>query len=783
MESNDFDYLNLFSFSGLMDMSRSRFFTYCFLLFTSFSSFSSDDSILQYREKLERPKIAVVLAGGGAKGAAHIGVLRFLEQNQIPVDIITGTSMGSYVGGLYAMGYTANEIESYLYSINWSNGFRDRVDRSEREVRNKEFEDRYQFETNLGIRDGKLRYSRGFVQGQTMLEILRESVGSLPSMENFDELAIPFRAVATDIVAVEPVVMGEGYIIDAMMASMSVPGALPPYEVNGKLLVDGGMTNNMPVDIAKQMGADIVIAIDIGSDYNSAEDFTNVFSVAGQISNFLVLDTTKEQVKLLNEEDILLKPRVDGINTTNFAAMPEAYERGYIAAQQNKDLLMKLKVSGSEYQRYIDYKRAKRNNLMFARNVEVDKVTINNESHYTDEYIKAHLQLEEGQQYNQREAEEAIRRLYALDRFELVKYRYDVTEHGDEITVDVKEKTWGPNYLNFRFFLEDDFTSGSQYSLGASVNFSDLNDYGMELTTNFEVGTDKLIEAQLFSPFEFNHQFFNSYSLSYMSQNQGIPLTFDGEDGNNATLSTTENFLTATYRESIAQTTFGFQPTLWSEIGVGARYTHGEVELASLPRYGIQTYERKGTFFHARIDTLDSFSLPTKGIYLDVELQVSQDSIDGDDAEDTIEESSIKWVGAYSLGKHTLVSNFDVGLIDSTNELALLSPKQLGGFLNLSGIPRNSLIGRNKIYGGLIYRYKWFENDFGLFSSPVYLGAAVERGGVWSDENTNASEANKYNAGALFAGIDSPVGPMMLGYGRTENGYQSVYLLIGTSFK
>ncbi len=163
----------------------------------------------------DRPTVAVVLAGGGAKGAAHIGVLQALEEMRIPVDIITGTSMGAYVGGLYATGMSAAEIESFIYSVDWSSGYRDRVDRSQRRVRDKEYEDRYQINPNIGFSLSEIQLPRGVVKGQGMLRILRETTGNLPPFESFDDLAIPYRSVATDIIELEPVIISEGYLVDA----------------------------------------------------------------------------------------------------------------------------------------------------------------------------------------------------------------------------------------------------------------------------------------------------------------------------------------------------------------------------------------------------------------------------------------------------------------------------------------------------------------------------------------------------------------------------------------
>ncbi|GHY19680.1 hypothetical protein VCSRO22_0573 [Vibrio cholerae] len=190
----------------------------------------------------KRPKIALVLAGGGAKGAAHMGVLRALEEMHVPVDIITGTSMGAYVGGLYATGMSAEEIEALIYSVDWNRGYRDRVDRSQRRVRDKEYEDRYQITTDLGLHWGEVRAPKGVVQGQNMLRMLRETTGNLPAFDSFDQLVIPYRAVATDIIHLQEVVLDKGFLVDAMMASMSVPGALPPYEIDGLWLVVSPIT-------------------------------------------------------------------------------------------------------------------------------------------------------------------------------------------------------------------------------------------------------------------------------------------------------------------------------------------------------------------------------------------------------------------------------------------------------------------------------------------------------------------------------------------------------------
>ncbi len=736
-------------------------------------------------QQANRPKIALVLAGGGAKGAAHIGVLKALEELHIPVDYITGTSMGAYIGGLYATGMSASEIESLIYSVDWNSGYRDRVSRSQRRVRDKEYEDRYQLTTDLGLRWGEIRAPRGVVQGQNMLRILRVTSGNLSSFESFDELAIPYRSVATDIIELQPVVLESGYLVDAMMASMSVPGALPPYEVNGHWLVDGGVTNNMPVDVARAMGADIVIAVDISTDYKDQEDFTNFLTMADQLSNYLVRRSTQEQTDSLSEDDVLLRPNVGQMETTEFQRMPDAFNEGYQVTMNNLTGLAKLSVSSAEYQKYVDAKEERRRNLKYGDEVAVDKVVVNNNSHYSDRLIRNRLDLAEGNSLSTEEIEESVEDLYALDRFELINYRYEEKEGENQLVVDVNEKSWGPNYLNFRFFLEDDFNTDSQYSLGASTNFTDINSQGAELAVNVEMGTDKRLEAELYSPLFATQKTFVTVSGDYNNVRRNVPTTgFDNTD-----LEATKSYVPVSYVDWVGEVAIGYQGALWRQIKLGLRYTQGDLELSNLPEAGDVAYIRQGIFANYRVDTLDSFSLPREGVYFDLEYLISHDDVTqntgilADASDDTVYEISTKFIAAHSFKRHTLVGNLDVGVVKSKNSSTPIDPKSIGGFLNLSGIPRNSLIGQNKAYTSLTYRYRWFDNDFGLFTSPVYLGASLEYGGVWSDPDLNLRTAPLYGAASIFTGVDSPIGPVMFGYGRTEQNFDSLYLIIGTTFK
>ncbi|HCD1287047.1 TPA: patatin-like phospholipase family protein [Vibrio parahaemolyticus] len=733
-----------------------------------------------------RPKVAVVLAGGGAKGAAHIGVLKALEEMHIPVDIITGTSMGAYVGGLYATGMSADEIESFIYSVDWNSGYRDRVDRSQRRVRDKEYEDRYQITTDLGLRFGEVRAPTGVVQGQNMLRVLRETTGNLGRFDSFDELAIPYRSVATDILELDEVVIGNGYLVDAMMASMSVPGALPPYKLNGHMLVDGGVVNNMPVDVARAMGADVVIAVDISTDYKTEDDFTGLFTVADQLSNYLVRRSTQQQVETLQEQDVYIRPNVGQMETVEFDKMPWAFQSGYDITKEMESKLVGLRLSNAEYQKYIDHKQEVRKKLVYGDDRVVDEIVIVNNTHYSDVLLTNRLELETGRKIETAEIEKAVENLYALDRFELITYHFEEVDGSNLLVFDVNEKSWGPNYLNFRFFLEDDFDTDSQYGIGMSTNFTNLNSHGAEMALNVEMGTDKLIEAELYSPVLSSQEFFVAGKVAYSSEGRNLPVSDD-----DSSLSSVNDFLPVSYTEFVSEIAIGIQPTLWQELRLGGRYSSGSIELSTLASVGNLDFERRGLFANYRLDTLDDFAFPTRGLLVDLEYLVSHDtspeeigqSKPKDIVEDTVYEIDARFKGAMSYQRHTLVGQAEYSFVQSKNSSITLDPRELGGFLHLSGIPRNSLIGQNLFFSSLVYRYKWFDNDFGLFEAPVYVGASLEHGGTWSDNDLKLNEAPLYNAASIFFGVDSPIGPIMLAYGRTEQDMEAVYLIVGTSFK
>ncbi|HND14949.1 MAG TPA: patatin-like phospholipase family protein, partial [Pseudomonadales bacterium] len=244
-------------------------------------------SVADDRSQPPRPRIGLVLAGGGARGLAHIGVIRFLEEHGIRVDAIAGTSMGAIVGAMYASGLDAAEMEEVATTLDWKYAFDDTTPRNQLSLRRKQEDLDFLVRGKLRYKDGRLRLPMGAIEGQHLNMVLHDIIGHVARVRDFDSLPIPFRAVATDIETGEAVVIGRGDLATAMRASMSIPGMFSPVELDGRLLVDGGIANSIPVDVAQTMGVDRLIVIDVGTPLYERARLDNVLTLMDQLTTIM----------------------------------------------------------------------------------------------------------------------------------------------------------------------------------------------------------------------------------------------------------------------------------------------------------------------------------------------------------------------------------------------------------------------------------------------------------------------------------------------------------------
>ena len=717
----------------------------------------------------ERPKIGLVLSGGGAKGAAHVGVLKILEEHQIPVDYIAGTSIGAYVAGMYSLGYSASEVEAIMMGVDWDSGYSDTIPRNVLSYRDKQLRDRYNIPLNIGYNEGEVRAPSGLLRGQTMSQLLRQSTDLVQQFGDFDELAIPYRAVATDLETSLPVVLNHGSLVKAMQASATVPGALQPTQIDGKLLVDGGIANNMPVDVVKAMGADIIIAVDIGSPLVTKDKLDSTIAVLDQLSNFLTNASTEKQKQLLTDRDVLIRPAIDALSTTDFTIMPLALTLGKEAANGQLDKLQSMSVSAEEYAAYVEAKKVKGKKLMADVAHPIQEIVFDNQSKVSLNLLKETLDLKAGQAVTKDELNEALKRIYSLNKFERVDAEFIESEEGRVLTVTTRAKSWGPNYFQLGFNWEDDFSTESAISFDMAYTMTDLTFNGGEWRNEVKLGFEKLFATEFYQPLDRDQDFYSRARYQYDIHN------WDLYDNNNRALIFDKKTHTV-------------------ELGIGYNYIlQGFVELGLVAEKGVIVndawlikdfdFKSYGAYLRAGYDSLDSISFPTSGNRITLNVYVRNEDFD-DIVDNNENEYSVQieadWKGALSVGNHAFVGKASVAT-NNNDGLNTLHLSDLGGFLNLSGYHKDSLTGAHKLFGAFVYQYDLGRDALGMTDYPLYLGLSLEAGNVWF-ERDEVSLSDLIYASSLYIGTDTSMGPAALGFGVTDMGDKSMYLFIGKAF-
>ncbi|WP_417614283.1 patatin-like phospholipase family protein [Oceanisphaera sp.] len=725
-----------------------------------------------------RPKIALVLSGGGAKGAAHIGVIKVLEALRIPVDIVTGTSMGAYVAGMYALGLDASELEQQLLAQDWNQGYQDKVGRDELSLRRKRQNDEFLLRTDIGINQNwQLSLPGGFFQGQAMGALLRSSTLNLPGLHSFDDLPIPYRAVATDMETVTPVVLQEGHLATVMQASMSVPGVLQPVEIDDRLLADGGVVNNMPVDVARELGADIVIAVDIGDAMLPRAELDGALAMISQLTNYLTRSGTERQIALMQEKDTLISPAIDGIGVGSFELMPEAIRRGELAAQSLQPQLQALSLSEQDYLAYQSEKLDRRAQLQRSNAVYLDRIEVKNRSKLSEKVILDVLGLVPDQFHQTAALEEGVRRLYALDAFERVSYRIEEEAGEQVLTVQTSEKGWGPGFIDLKFALEDDFTNRSNYEIGAQFRRTNINMLGGEWLVEATFGSNKQVASEIYTPIVSDYDVFWKLRGEYEQRQRNF--FFDVMDPQYELFRPLTS-LEVDYATWSVNTELGYNLQPWSELALGVQGLLGSIGARSVGQK--LDVDSVGPYLRFGYDTLDNVFFPSRGAAVEMQLGYFRNSLELDEGRDSVTgiDYELEWLQPYAFNRHTLISKLALGGSSAEQGVPVFA-RSLGGLFNLSGYQRDQLSGRYSGFAGLLYHYRWFDNDFGAFRSPVYLGGSLERGGVW---NTGAevSWESALTAGSMFIGVDTNWGPLYLAYGHGEGDKSSIYLYFGNLF-
>jgi len=720
----------------------------------------------------ERPRIGLVLSGGGARGFAHVGVLKALEAARVPVDVIVGTSMGAIVGGLYASGMTADDLEREILAVDWGGLFERREPRQLLSQRRKEEDFELSPVLMLGFRDGRFVLPSGAVSTRSLEMLLRRYTLSTRHLASFDGLPTPFRAVATDMETGKAVVMDHGDLAAALRASMSVPGVFSPLAVDGRILGDGGLVNNLPVDVARRMGADVVIAVNIGTPLAGRDTLGSVVGITTQMVNILTEQNVQASIATLTPQDLLLAPPLGQLTSGDFAKAPELVRIGHGYARTVSEKLARFSVDAPTYVRWVEAREAQAltntGRIGAVASVKFEGV---DEAHAAR--LATALETSDGKRLDVPTLERDLQKLSATGDYERVDYSLTRRDDGaEDLTVHLRENSWGPNYLRVGLDLRTDFQGQGAFNLRISHNRHWLNDSGAEWRNRVQLGETLGLYSELYQPLNLHSdRFMAAYvdanlrrvdlytadgDMAAVVQRQGIQVGADvgwpmGLLGNVGDM---RLGLVAARRKVKPELIAGLMPgeakgsLVWSEVGVRAAVI---------------------------ADQLDYANFPSRGYRAEGEVVLGRRSFRDDENSGSFKRLEGTFTGVKSWGVHTFNVGARVAYADQI-PIGAIDEYALGGFQQLSGYRAGQVAGNYLVFGRLTYyrRLAWTPG----VARALFVGGSLEAGNAWTARR-DISVRDMRSGASLFVGADTGIGPLYLSVVSAPRGYTGLYLFLG----
>mgnify|MGYP001278662280 FL=1 len=708
-----------------------------------------------------REKTGLVLSGGGARGFAHVAVLEALETNEVQIDYIAGTSMGAVVGALYASGLSAAEVREKLLSVDWNSTLQDVTDRNERSFRNKSFEGRNFLGLDLGIGPESVRLPLAALRGQKLALALNELMLETATVSDFDALPIPFRAMATDLATGDAVVLGSGSLATALRASMAVPVVYSPVGIDGRLYVDGGVANNLPIDVARDMGADRVIAVDTSSLRYSTNELTSVVTVVDQLTNLLTRRNTEAQLEKLTDKDLLIEIFPEGIATAEFNKAENALALGRESLSAVPDIFSSFAVDSENYAIW-NNNRLDRDEPPTLAFVEV----ISDAPRTSSKTIANRLTVRPGQPLDNVRLKSDLGKIYALETIDQVEV--SVVERDDQVglSLETKEKAWGPDYLDFGFTLEDSLDGRASYNLNGVIRATNINPLGGEWRTELTLGDKTRVTSELYQPIDYGSDWFATAVVGFLREDRALY-----EQGT----------LTSSYATETREFGFdaGYSLDTRGEFRIGFR----QAKIKNNKLLGVESLSAKVDdsryFARAGFDTLDALGFPTQGVRVLGEYSIYDATLGATRQYDGVTLDILYPLyhntGTTILGQGYLGYLFETAVADVTPRYSL------GGFTRLSGYSPNEISGRHAGLLSLMGYQRLNEHSIVPIDQPLFIGFSLEAGNVFQDRDDLRWDKT-LSGGSLFIGADTAVGPGYLSFGRTEGGRQSVTLSVGRPF-
>jgi NTE family protein len=680
-----------------------------------------------------------------------------LEELHVPVDCIAGTSMGSLVGGLYAAGWSPERLEAEMVTIDWYDLFSDRPRRQDLSFRRKEDDISELVDLEIGVKRTGLTLPRGLIAGQKIGSALEWLTLPMAGIDDFDRLNLPFRAVATDLGTGDMVVLRRGSLPEAMRASMAIPGAIAPVEWEGRILVDGGLVRNLPVDVARAMGADVVIAVDVSTPLDRPELLKSVRDVARQVSGMLTRLNVETQAPAA---DLLIVPALRGITSGAYHKAAAAVTRGAASARAHADALRGYALPPDAWEAWRARQRA-----AAALPARIDAVRIEGESRVDRRVLERRIRARAGDPLAAGTVKEDVARLFGLGDFERVDFTLDEHDGSTDLVYRTRDKSWGPNYLRLGLNLRNDLQGDTDFNIAGRLTATRLDALGAEWRTDAQFGETRRIYSEFYQPLDFGGIWFVAPAIDYASVRTDV---FDGDQR------------VAIYQTRVGTGILAFGANMGKYGEVRAGVTRGRAR--AIPTVGGAGLERldvpiAGLVGRIVVDRFDRPSFPNQGRYAVVRAFFPRQSLGSDLTYDKVSGS---FVQVFSHRRHHTF----VGLDGGTNlgsDIPFYDQFPLGGLLSLSGYRESQL--RGQVFG--VARVGYYRRSGRLSGDlargfAVYAGAWLEAGNAWASTK-DISTGNLIYTGTLAVGLDTYLGPILLAYGHSDDGHSSVYLSMGRS--
>ena len=705
-----------------------------------------------------RPRIGLALSGGGARGFAHIGVLKVLDELGIPVDLIAGTSMGSVVGALRALGYSTGELKDVATTVDWQEIFSDAVPRQALLFQQKKRASKFLME--LGVRGLKLEIPSGLSAGQKISNLF--SLLTIPAVgiDSFDKLPIPYRAVATDLVSGRQVVLDGSKLTlaQSMRASMAVPGAFTPLDFGDALLVDGGLVKNLPVDVVQDMGADIVIAVNVSAPLRRKSEIDSVLAVMDQTISLQMVRSTEQQIALAHASSgVVITPDLSDISSADFTRAGEIIRRGEKAARQSAELA----ALAEKLKQYPREPPAGSSASGRAKEVVIAQVQVEGAIARHERQLLDQLDVRAGQTLSVQDLESRMSRVFGTGYFESVDFGIKPGEGKGEI-LTIRGKEGGEGRLGFGLRYDDKYQGVGladltllglgepDAALSAEVQFGGLFSAELSYVDYGIAGSALFVNPRLFHRDAFQYVFLERRRAGqYRDAATGIELA-----------------LGSSFRN-------------WGEVTLGYRWKHAiftvDIGETVLP----EAHDNVASLVLAsRVDTLDRFPFPRSGGTLNLAYERAEQSFGGDV---NFHKLSIRYEHFLTLAdKHTLSLALILGS-SLNSDLPGYEDYVLGGPESFVGYDWDELRGNHVAVLRAGYRYKLFSLPLGL-GRDGYIRFAVNTGNAWDTVGDLRADQGLRYGGSVGLALDTFLGPVTIDYGRGDGGRSQVYFSAGYPF-